>query len=153
MGDARRKKYPVPDFLPIDFRQPTYDKWLDRKAASHIRRDRNRGNTTATKATYKVAIHEAVVRCNGLDEYTGKRLHWCLVSSFDGNEAKARGREYKRDFAKLPTVDHVGDGTGDPDFKICSWSVNDAKNDLSRDEFLELCKDVLIYAGYKVTRP
>jgi hypothetical protein len=43
----------------------------------------------------------------------------------------------------LPTVDHVGIGLDKADFKICAWRVNDAKNDLGLDEFLELCSQVL----------
>jgi hypothetical protein len=31
-----------------------------------------------------------------------------------------------------PTVDHVADGLIPSDFVICSWRVNDAKNDLDR---------------------
>ena len=43
---------------------------------------------------------------------------------------KNYGRAYKAMFAYLPTVDHIHDGKGDPEFKICPWKVNDAKNDL-----------------------
>ncbi len=33
---------------------------------------------------------------------------------------------------------------------LCSWKVNQAKGDLSPQEFIELCKKVLIHNGYKV---
>ncbi len=45
----------------------------------------------------------------------------------------------------LPSVDHVDDGMGEPNFKICAWQTNDAKNDLSYLEFLELCRKVVQY--------
>jgi len=47
----------------------------------------------------------------------------------------------------LPSVDHIGDGKGPADFKICAWRTNDAKNDLSYDEFLELCRKVIAAAN------
>ena len=100
-------------------------------------------NTTATVAEYKVAIHKAVCESNGNDVYTGEALDWSLLSQYDNVESKKHGREYKRKFALLPSVDHVGDGTGPADFKICSWRTNDAKNDLGYDEFIELCCRVI----------
>jgi hypothetical protein len=93
-----------------------------------------------------VALHEAVLRSGGSDEYTGDPLRWDLISTYDNERSRVDRRVYKRGFALLPTVDHVGDGTGAPDFKICSWRVNDAKNDLSYAEFLELCRAVLAYS-------
>ena len=40
-------------------------------------------------------------------------------------------------------MDHVGDGLGDADFKICAWRTNDAKNDLTYSEFVALCRRVV----------
>ncbi len=79
----------------------------------------------------------------GIDAYTGKKLRWDLISKYDNDQSKAKGREYKKEFGDLPTVDHVDDGSGSPQFNICSWRVNDAKNDLTLDEFLVLCREVL----------
>lgn len=76
----------------------------------------------------------------GMDFYTGEALDWLLISKYNNNESKKGGRQYKAKFSLLPTVDHVNDGLGLPDFKICSWRFNDAKNDLSLQEFIELCK-------------
>ncbi|MGC2692897.1 MAG: hypothetical protein WA228_09380, partial [Desulfobaccales bacterium] len=120
-----------------------FDKWLDRKANSHIRRDRNRGNTNAKREEYKIAILEAVNRSKGNDAYTGKIMRWDLISKYDNDQSKSKGREYKKKFGDLPTVDHVDDGRGSPQFNICSWRVNDAKNDLTLDEFIAVCKDIL----------
>ena len=36
-------------------------------------------------------------------------------------EFKAKRRHYKAALALLPSVDHVGDGLGEADFKICGW--------------------------------
>ena len=46
----------------------------------------------------------------------------------------------------MPTVDHVGDGLGEAEFKICAWRTNDAKSDLSYPEFIELCCKVAEHA-------
>jgi len=90
-----------------------------------------------------VAIHEAVTRSGGLDAYTGAALRWDLISTYDNTAAKQGERPYKKQFADMPTVDHVGDGLGAPDFVICSWRTNDCKSDLSHDELLTFCRDVL----------
>jgi len=77
-------------------------------------------------------------------------LRWELISRYENAGAKARGRVYKKRFADLPTIDHLGDGTGSPQLRICSWRTNDAKSDLSYDEFVALCKAVV--AGERVFR-
>lgn len=137
-------KYPFPDFLQGLCKAEAFDHWLERKTRALLIRDRKkRGNKTATRALYKGAIFQAILRSRGLDEYTGLPLDWSLISTYDNVESKAKGREYKKRLGNLPTVDHIGDGRGSPDFAICSWRVNDAKNDLSLEEFAELCQAVL----------
>ncbi|SMN15571.1 Protein export cytoplasm protein SecA ATPase RNA helicase (TC 3.A.5.1.1) [uncultured Candidatus Thioglobus sp.] len=137
------KKYQQPNFL-IDFHsQADYEKWLTRKAHTHFERDKKRGNTKSTNKEYKEAIHQAVCECGELDVYTGERLNWNLLSKWNNEEAKKGRRKYKKKFALLPSVDHVGDGTGSANFKICVWRTNDAKNDLSLNEFVKLCQKVV----------
>jgi hypothetical protein len=143
-GAAALRKFPLPGFLAgSSVTQKSYDRWLQRKAKAHVGRDRKRGNGTATVAEYKAAIHQAVVDSDGRDFYTGEELDWSLLSTWDNDEAKAQRRAYKKLFALLPSVDHVGDGLGPADFVICSWRTNDAKNDLTLDELLELCQRIL----------
>ena len=137
------RKYQRPDFLNQVVSQDVYERWLQRKAQAHAKRDRNRGNKTCTVSLYKQAIHHAVQVSNGVDAYTGELLDWNLISTYDNDKSKKYKREYKARFALLPSVDHVGDGTGPADFKICAWRTNDAKNDLSYDDFLNLCKKVV----------
>jgi hypothetical protein len=143
----RSRKYPLPDFLAGILSEAAYLRWLHRKADAHIERDRERGNTTATREQYKVAIHAAVLSSRGRDVYTGSVLRWDQVSTFNNAEAKKNGRAYKRQFADMPTVDHLDDGRSAPRFAICSWKTNDAKSDLSHEEFVQLCRDVLAYHG------
>lgn len=135
--------FELPSFLENVVTHNAYVRWLQRKAAAHIRRDRKRGNRSSSLSEYKRAIHEAVCISEGKDSYTGEQLDWHLISTYSNNESKQGRREYKARFALLPTIDHVGDGTGKADFKICSWRTNDAKGDLPLDEFVALCERVL----------
>ena len=142
-----RRRYELPDFLVGSCSREHYLRWLQRKAAAHVRRDRRRGNPEARQAEYKEAIHGAVLNGGNRDAYTGEKLDWSLISTYDNQESKRRGRAYKKKFALLPTVDHVGDGSGSPDFLICSWRTNDSKNDLDLAEFLALCRRVLKHSS------
>ena len=146
------KKYSLPQFLTGIILEQDYEKWLYRKTNSHFKRDRNRGNEESTRESYRLAIHNAVVNSNGLDAYTGEKLNWSLLSQYNNDESKTGGRKYKQGFALLPTLEHIGDGTGQANFLICSWRTNDAKNDLNLEEFHELCARVLKHAGYQVTK-
>jgi len=96
-----------------------------------------------TVSQYKAEIHTAVCEFGQADFYTGEALEWSLVSTFDNESAKAGRARYKKTFAMLPTIDHTFDGQGRPKFVICSWYVNDAKSDLTVDEFYQLCERVL----------
>jgi hypothetical protein len=136
-------KYGMPQFLNGTSNQIAYHKWLHRKAIAHIRRDRRRGNTTGTNEEYKVAIHLAVCESEGRDAYTGEVLAWDLIGTYDNEQSKLEKRLYKTKLALLPTVDHIGDGTGRADFRICSWRTNDAKNDMSLIDFVRLCQLVV----------
>lgn len=142
----------MPKFLEGIILPEAYEKWLSRKAMAHVKRDRNRGNSTATVALYKEAIHAAVVLSEGLDAYTGERLDWTLLSKYNNEESKAGRHGYKAGFALLPTVDHVSAGATEASFRICGWRMNDAKNDLSLEAFIELCQKVLTHAGHTVQK-
>ena len=144
--------YVLPSFLVDSVSPKTYARWLSRKTAAHVKRDRKRGNRKAAVSLYKQAIHGAVVASQGRDAYTGEKLNWSLISQYNNAKAKAGGRKYKKAFALLPTVDHIDDGLGAPDFAISGWRTNDAKHDLSLDEFLSLCTAVLRHHGRQVTQ-
>jgi len=137
-------KYQLPDFVSATpLTQAGYQRWLHGRAVAHVKRDKKRGNTTATNETYKVAIHDAVIRSGGVDHYTGEPLNWALVGQYSNVESKAKKRNYKATLALLPSVDHVGDDLGDADFRICSWRTNDAKHDLTHQEFVAPCRRVV----------
>jgi len=139
----KMKKYQLTNEMACLVEQDIYERWLHRKAAAHIKRDRARGNIGETNESYKIEIHKAVCNSNGKDAYTNENLDWSLLSKYNNEESKKNGRAYKKKFALLPSVDHVGDGTGKAEFKICAWRTNDLKNDLSYPELVELCGKIL----------
>jgi hypothetical protein len=138
-------KYVPPTFLPASTTAAAYGRWLQRKAQAHAKRDKKRGNTHATIEKYKIEIHRAVIASEGLDDYTGEPLDWSLISKYDNVKSKLERRIYKASFAALPTVDHVGDGLGHAEFRICGWRTNDLKNDLSHNELVDLCRKVVTH--------
>ena len=136
------KKYSLPDFLIDVVPQAKYTRWLNAKAAAHVKRDRkHRPDITANE--YRIQIHEAVILSEGKDAYTGEPLDWSLLSTWDNDKAKEHGSRYKSQFALLPSVDHVSERRGPTDFTICAWRTNDAKNDLSIEDFIQLCEKVI----------
>jgi hypothetical protein len=126
-------KYALPAFLEGKVTQANYVRWLARKSRSLLTRDKKRGNTDALNEGYKMAVHRAVIESGGADHYTGEALDWSLLSKYDNASSQQKRRAYKAEFALLPTVDHVSDGRGPADFKICGWRTNDAKHDLSHE--------------------
>jgi hypothetical protein len=140
-------RYSLPDFLRGRCSEDQYRKWLHRKAVAHLKRDRRRDNSATSVSAYKAAIHDAVLDGGEYDPYTGTPLVWELISTYDNRASKSGGREYKKRLADLPTVDHVGHGLGTPEFRICSWRTNGAKNDLSYEEFVLLCEAVLAHVA------
>ena len=91
-----------------------------------------------------------MVHSQGRDAYTGELLRWDLISTYDHAKSSKHRRMYKHGFALLPTVDHVGDSTGPANFVICGWRTNDAKSDLSQQEFLALCRRVVEFHDRRV---
>jgi hypothetical protein len=139
------KRYALPDCLSGKTSEIAYERWLRRKGAACVRRDRQRCDWPIAGETYRLQIHEAVKRSGAVDHYTGEELRWDLLSRYSNAESKAGRSKYKAQFALLPTVDHVPGADGKYDFVICAWRTNDAKNDLSHDEFIELCKRVIAH--------
>jgi hypothetical protein len=139
------KRYELPAFLKGKIEEETYIRWLRRKAAAHVKRDRKRCTYEIMGEHYRFLIHKAVTGSRGRDHYTGEDLHWELLSTYDNEASRADRSTYKATLALLPTVDHVSGADGRYDFVICAWRTNDAKNDLSHDEFVGLCRRVVAY--------
>jgi hypothetical protein len=90
----------MPEFLVGHVSEAIYEKWLKRKAAAQVRRDRERGRK-ASVSQYKEAIHAAVLASNGRDAYTGEPLHWKLISTYRNEDSIAGRHAYKATFALI----------------------------------------------------
>lgn len=143
-------KYELPTFLEGLCSRENYRHWLRWKANAHYKRDKKRLFPGATQTSWKEAIHNAVLRSGGKDEYTGHPLRWDLLRTYNNAKAKSGGVAYKKEFANLPSVDHFDPSKHSPDFRICAWAVNDSKSDLTIEEYLALCTTVLAYHSQHV---
>ncbi len=142
--EGSKAKYQIPSCIGAQCTQAQYSKWLYRRAVAHVKRDRKRnGQRSCSVADYKAQTHAAVIGGRNRDSYTGEALDWSLISRFRNDLAKKGGRKYKQQFALLLTVDHALDENGRQKFLICSWYVNDAKSDLTLEEFYALCERAL----------
>jgi hypothetical protein len=140
------KLYELPECLNGKCEEEVYVRWLRRKAAAHVKRDRKRfGREACTGAAYRLMIHEAVKNGGDRDYYTGLPLDWTLISVYDNDDAKKGQAEYLKRFGDLPTVDHATIVDGSLRFVICSWRVNDCKSHLSEQEFWKVCEQVLAH--------
>jgi hypothetical protein len=134
-----QKLYLLPAFLNGIVSQDVYERWLRRRAAACVNRDRKRLSYPITGLAYRTLIHAAVCRSGGADHYTGEALDWGLLSKYDNEESRIGRATYKAKFALLPSVDHVLVEDGRFDFVVCGWRTNNAKADLSHKEFVALC--------------
>ena len=72
-----------------------YSELIQRKAVAVTRRDKRRGGQYTVKEAIE-AIHQAFHRCNGFDPYDGSKLDPKLLGTYNNDDAKAEGAEYKR---------------------------------------------------------
>jgi hypothetical protein len=142
MEELELIKYPLPAFLEGRCVPSVFYKWINIKAETLLLRDQKRGKPyaqTATKATYKEKLYEAVIKSGERDPYTGDLFAWELIGTWD--TSKPHPEEYKRQFALMPTADHINPDT--LEFEMCSWLVNESKSYLSPDEYVALCQKVV----------
>jgi hypothetical protein len=148
-------KYTLPERLRVlGLEQGAYVRWLSGRAVAHRKRDTKRavktGHEPPPLVKYQEAIHAAVSRCGAVCEYTGESLAWKTIGTWNNEAAQVGGAAYKRKFARMPTVDHVHGEDGRPlslgDLRITSWELNDAKGDLSFDQFVALCRRIVAVA-------
>jgi hypothetical protein len=145
---ASNRKWRLPKCLgAFALDEDAFLKWLDRKAKAHVGRDQKRGSQSATVPGYKQAILDAIEESQGGDYYTGEKLDWSRIGLWRNAEAAERRGDYRREFWMLPSVDHDFADSAKPVFHICSWRMNDSKNDQSIAEFLQLAARVQKHLG------
>lgn len=140
--------YKLPEMLKGKCEEDTCRGWLECQKRRHSKR--YSWISSLLTVSVKWAIHQAVKARDGNDPYTGSPLRWDLIKSYNNDEAKKKGRAYKRRFADMPTLDHIFDDNDNlTGFEIVSWQLNDCKNDLCPEEFVKLCRAVAIYRNKK----
>ena len=138
-------KYHLPAFLQGRISEPAYDKWLNAKANTLRQRDLKTKRVFAeanSKAMYKEKIHAAVLANGQYDRYTGDKLQWELISTWDPKKTKALQASYRDKFLLMPPVDHVDPEGETLEFEIVSWLINDCKSGLNPTQFVDLCKKI-----------
>ena len=157
MGDEGNAWKKVSGWAGSSIGESDFHTWVQRKARALWKRDKRKrlrqcikeGNNKAMRETYCQAIYKAIAEMEeNKCPYTGEALRWDLIGQWNNADAEKGGKTYKKKFENLPTVDHKN-AEPVPDFVICSWVANDAKNDLSYDDFVNLCEAV---CNYKKTK-
>ena len=162
MENAEKKAWQkVSEWAP-KIKPKKFNAWVVKKAASLWKRDKSKlskiddtkkFNDGEKRVEYRDAIYEAIAAMKvNKCPYTGDELEWDKIGTWKNDDAKAEGKDYKKKFALMPTIDHKN-AEPKPDFVICSWIANDTKNDLTQEDFIKLCKSVLIHHGYTVSAP
>lgn len=132
--------YHVPDFVRLaGVPCRRYVAWLNCQAEACKRRDDITGRHL--KDVYRAAIHKAVVRSAGLDDYTGEPLEW---NRLNHERVRRPGRRSHRINGRYPSVDHY-QGTNVLSYRICAGTVNFAKGALDHQQFVALCRKVAAY--------
>jgi hypothetical protein len=134
---------PAPEWMPAECKL-TYPSWVQRKAVTLCKRDQKRGGTGNVQH-YRLAIHDAVLASDGRDHWTGEALDWHLIGTYDNRDSAAGTSEHKKQFAMVPTIDHLTDEP-EPNFVICAWRTKDAKHDMSPKELLTFCRAVIAHS-------
>ncbi|MBQ9774561.1 MAG: hypothetical protein IJW17_00835 [Lentisphaeria bacterium] len=117
---------------------------LQIKAENRKRLD---GANCPAKCYFAVLLYQTI-HFNGLDPYSGLEIEW---------ENCDKGGKYN----KAPAIDHIDPNRKAPFTKenkelnlvFCRNDVNDAKNNLLTEEFVNLCESVLKHHGYTVSAP
>ena len=77
---------PVPDWMPEVCRL-AYPRWVQRKAVTLCKRDQKRGGTGNVQQ-YRLAIHAAVLACEGRDHWTGEPQADFVICAWRTKDAK-----------------------------------------------------------------
>jgi hypothetical protein len=137
--------YILPQFLAGICTQRQYSKWLLARAKALYKRDKKNGKLCAlhsSRSLYRKAIHEAVCAAGLFDPYTGDRMAWEKIGTWDATKGSDNHDIFRKEFTLLPTVDHKDPAMKVLSFEICSWLINCCKSGRTTEEFVGLCGKV-----------
>ena len=94
----------------------------------------------------KEAIHAEFCASDGIDPYDGQPMDESPRKQYD-NDTSTKGRtDYKRWLYRLPTINQIN-GDHIAELEIVSWQTNDAKGDMTPEEFIGYCHAVVAKAS------
>ena len=94
------------------------------------------------RVAYKKGIYTAAMNAGLFDPYTGERMAWEKIKTWDSTKGKDWPDDLIKSFYLMPTVDHVDPSASVLEFQICSWRINECKSGLTPQEFIEVCRKV-----------
>jgi hypothetical protein len=148
--------YFLPPYLKGETTDVQYRVWLTRKAKYIIAEDRERKRACVTNATarlYKELIHKEATDHGRFDPFTGEKLRWDLIRTWNDSKIKDPDGSLFKTFALLPTVDHIDPYAKEIKFEICSSLINRSKNNLTADEFVALCEKIKAFRDSTKSSP
>jgi hypothetical protein len=140
--------YLLPKYLEGTCTLHQYSKWLLARARQLHKRDKKMHRVCAmgsSRSLYRKAIHEAVCTSGLLDPYTGDRMAWEKIGTWDATKGSDNHDVFRKEFTLLPTVDHKDPAMKELSFEICSWLINCCKSGRTPEEFVGLCRKVKEY--------
>ncbi len=140
--------YFPPDFTKGKCTGRQYRKWLINHTRNLYYSDVNLKRPYALNSSWGSYCHmmNDAAQLGRFDPYTGEELAWEEIGAWDSHCA-SDNLEYFNKFRLLPTVDHIDPAADVLEFEICSWKINLCKGNLNPQEFVELCKRVVLFAA------
>ena len=134
-------KYPLPSYLQGVQTQASYNYWVSTKA-KHLRDNDIAGkrpfDTIPTHEEYDQEVNRAAVACNGIDPFTGDKLRFDLIDSYDDRRAKG-DIAYDKQFDLMPVADHIDPVAAVLSLEITAKRTNACKSGQTPEEFLAMC--------------
>jgi hypothetical protein len=137
--------YFLPSYLTGICTESQFRKWFFDRAYHLHARDVRQGRPYAVpgdRLSYKKGIYTAAINAGLLDPYTGERMAWEKINTWDSTKGKDWPDNLIKSFYLMPTVDHVDPSASVLEFQICSWRINECKSGLTPQEFIEVCRRV-----------
>ena len=121
-----------------------YKRWLNKMANRVVKHKRKYGESFNVKEAMD-AIHQAMQLSDGIDPYDGTIMKSELIDTFMMKGCTLDANS-KKEFFRMPTIKYQSiEQTFD--FEIMSMQSNEAKGEMSHEEYLNHCRAVVNYCN------